>query len=925
MQDIQNKALETFGKNLEFLNKTDEALANKIAYLQSAIESGEYKENYSLEYKDGYFDVQNLHDGSFLYGDNSLEISQKKADELSFDKVNSVISLAYRNSYTKQTAQDFESFSAVNLTMMPPIEYILSEAGGRGSYINKIYKFAFFGLGLGLHVKLIDEKIKAASYLFVEDNLELFYLSLFVTPYYEINDKAKLFFCILENNDGFKRVFDDFYADLWIRNDFLKFSLFSDAYANKITLVQNQALIRPHIAYPANLMFRKNIRISKVLSEGYKFLRINQIWANSPLANKKVLLLAGGPSLNKHIKWVKEHRDKFFIIAVFMISKRLKKESIKPDLFVHIDENEEPIQRTLQGFDDLSYFENTRFILAGSVPLEYFTKLAKKEDIYLVEDKTRYKIDHGYLDFYSVGEASYGLSLILGANELYLLGLDLALDAKTGKTHAEGHASSNKELDLNAKDEVQEVGKMDESVFSVTGNRGESVPTTPLFAASITAFNSYSQACLVNNQKVYNLSDGAYLQGTQPLLVEDVKFTSDGIDTEKMYEFLDGISTDEFSEDEKENIFIRKQELKKKIKIIKKFASAKIKNKNDFHENLIQTLDALTKPADKNLDENSSIFTYYLQSISSFLGEYLNTKGADFSPNMLNQIRNKLASELRRFVAAFGYMSFDYLDAHAYFKPQICSELEQKVFKLDKFYASHYSQAKEICFSERLRNDFDGKLLEGVELVPLEEKKGIGFLANNINIQDKECLAYLKEILDKVEEASLVAFYFETHQKNIINEEFKTYEGRVEFKRIEGIVDIANGCKIYVSNPCTSYLDQIIFSTLQINHIDAYLIWLELGKNDITIKEHQEKHYENYYKIILDNLDKLDIQNHNNSSYCNIILFNSLVDKFGIDEISIDENMRLSEMFINYLKIDFIKDEVLKEQIEMSKKIVKLF
>ncbi len=896
MQDIQNKALETFSKNLAFLNKTDASLANKIAYLQNAIESGEYKENYSLEYKDGYFDVKSLHDGSFLYGENSLEISQKRADEVSYDKVNSVISMAYRNSYTEQTAKDFESFSAVNLTMTPPIEYILTEARGRGSYINKIYKFAFFGLGLGLHVKLIDEKIKAASYLFVEDNLELFYLSLFVTPYYDLNEKAKLFFCILENHDGFKRIFDDFYADLWIRNDFLKFCLFSDAYANKITLVQNQVLIRPHFAYPANFLFRKNIRISKVLSEGYKFLNVSKIYDNSPLKDKKVLLLAGGPSLNKHIKWVKQNRDKFFIVSVFMISKRLKNEGIKPDVFVHIDENEGPIQNTLQGFGDLGYFEGVKFILAGSVPLEFFTSLAKKEDIYLVEDRTSYKIGHGNLEFYSVGEAGYGLSLILGANELYLLGIDLALDAKTGKTHAEGHASSAKAVDLSKKDEVQEVGKMDENVFSVAGNRGETVPTNALFAASINAFNNYSRACLVNKQKVYNLSDGAYLEGTTPFFVDDVRFDEkNSASLQEMGAFLDSISTDEFSEEEKENIFIRKQELKKKIKVIKKFTSAKIKNKNDFYENLVEILDKLTAPANKSLVENSTIFTCYLQDISSFLGEYLNTKEADFSPAMLNKIRNKLASELRRFVASFGYFGFEYLDAHAYFKPQVCPKLEKKVFKLKNFYASSYSQSKEICFNESLKNDYEGKLLESVEILPLEDKKGIGFLANNVNVQDEEYLSYLKEVLGKVEVANLVAFYFEDHQKRIINEEFKTYEGRVEFKQIDNIGDIVNGCRIFLAQAKQDDLN-ICKEFYYVNTEDAPAWILDLEKlKNITLSKFEEENP--HFKKFVENIDKIGIKNTQKKTLFHDIHYNHLLKKFNTKGFVVKDDM----LFLDYL------------------------
>ncbi len=53
--------------------------------------------------------------------------------------------------------------------------------------------------------------------------------------------------------------------------------------------------------------------------------------------DKTTVILGGGPSLDMHLEWVKEHRQSLFIIAVSRIANKLQKHELKPDILVSVD------------------------------------------------------------------------------------------------------------------------------------------------------------------------------------------------------------------------------------------------------------------------------------------------------------------------------------------------------------------------------------------------------------------------------------------------------------------------------------------------------------------------------------------------------------------------------------------------------------
>lgn len=150
-KNIEEIAIETYTKNIEYFKKNQNDIYNSIASFDSALEQSLYQNKYNLIFKNTYFDVQELDSENYLYGEDS--------NKFSYDLINKVN--------------------------------------------NNTDKFIFFGTGLGLHITSIDTKIKADEYLILEDDLELFKLSMFTTKYYALAQDAKLTFSIFDDENIF--------------------------------------------------------------------------------------------------------------------------------------------------------------------------------------------------------------------------------------------------------------------------------------------------------------------------------------------------------------------------------------------------------------------------------------------------------------------------------------------------------------------------------------------------------------------------------------------------------------------------------------------------------------------------------------------------------------------------------------------------
>ena len=160
--------------------------------------------------------------------------------------------------------------------------------------------------------------------------------------------------------------------------------------------------------------------------------------------SKDFILIAGGPSVDDNMEFIRENQGKKTLIAVGTIFKKLVQNNITPDLVV-ILEPDPVVYHQLEGIEDqkvpmlislLSYWK----IAATYQGEKYFVPLAG------MAAAIGYPIDEEYKDLWGVGGTVTNMAMIaasrLGAQNIYLVGVDMAYPG--GITHAEGTAQRKK-------------------------------------------------------------------------------------------------------------------------------------------------------------------------------------------------------------------------------------------------------------------------------------------------------------------------------------------------------------------------------------------------------------------------------------------------------------------------------------------------
>ena len=345
--------------------------------------------------------------------------------------------------------------------------------------MKKIYKFIFFGTGLGLHLMAIHEKIKSNVYFIIEDDLELFKLSMFTTDYEALTASgAVIYFSVFEDQDAFKAKAKLFLNEMYIYNHYLKFFHILSHGTDKIKAFQNVVAKEEYLIFNHAAVMQGLLRPLEHFKAGYKFLNIYKSYEDNPLRSKPLLLLGAGPSLHKNLDWLKANHEKFIIIAVSALLSTLEKANVRPDIITHVHGFDDCLKH-VQSVENPEFFDKSIELFGTFTPVK-FAAFFKKDNLYLFEGHTYYKNKFGNLGASNNCALTYGLSFRLNPKELYLLGLDFALDQETGASHTDGHAYTKK-LDLHQTINLEDDTSYTKSTITVKGNFRDEVTTTLIF------------------------------------------------------------------------------------------------------------------------------------------------------------------------------------------------------------------------------------------------------------------------------------------------------------------------------------------------------------------------------------------------------------------------------------------------------------
>jgi len=657
---IEQQALQNFQENMLFFEKEDPHLFQKISALNLAIEKGYYKEKYALEYKnEGYFDVLEIATDKYLYTQDSNKYAKDAAASVDYKKVDNLFETFYNISFEEVNPKDLETKDVIKYsysTVASLINYSNKHAAKTETTMKKIYKFIFVGVGLGTHITAIHQKILSNVYLIIEDDLELFRLSLFVTNYKDLTHKgAKLFFSVFDEESEFKNKVQAFLYEQFIYNHYIKF--FHMLHHNEATLkkIQNIIATQTYLTFNYAALMTSLLRPLEYIRNGYKILNLNASYKNTPLMQKPVLLIGAGPSMENNLEWLQKNHSKFIIVIVSALMSKFEELDIKPDIITHIHGFSDAMPH-IEKVKDITFFDET-VELFGGMSYPDFTTTFKQENVYIIEGSSRYKENFGGITSSNIGSLSYGILLHLQAKEIYLLGLDFATDQKTGATHSSSHAHTRK-LDLNQEKHLEDAVEIKNEIIEVQGNFQEKVTTSVLFDAMRRECNAISNTYKLPTTTAYNLSNGASINDTKPLKPDEVP-TLDNIDKKQLYKDL-RTTFDERSENflnatEMHDITLRLTYYDTVIARLKKHLKTKHQNLNQYHYNLLGTFyDILSEEAEaKHTSDMNFIITLYLQFVSGYIFDLINTQEIKNEKKLIQQLDEVIIPQMIRVIRYF--------------------------------------------------------------------------------------------------------------------------------------------------------------------------------------------------------------------------------------------------------------------------------
>lgn len=626
MEELQNSLSNIYTKNLNFLQSNHYDIFEKIEDLSEKINNKTYIEELSLEYKDeGYFDIYNSNNKEYIYGFNSYLEADKRRDLTDLTEKQSINLLRVDDRTNKLGLM--ATLGEIN----PLVNFLNETIDNKNLSFSQIYKFIFIGVGAGIHIHEINKKINPMNTLIIEPNIELFRLSLFLIDYSIFDEgNRQLFLSIGNNKIERNTILHNFTTNHSYMNYNIKHHLFHPDQSYILDELISFYSDNNPMSFPYHALLQVFERTVGFMKAEHKFLKKDLFFEKSMFKDEKVLIICAGPSLDQSIDWIYENQDKFVIVCVDVILRKLEKNNIVPDIVVSIDPSH--LCANYLTTEDKDYLKNSAII---------FLSQQHEETIDAVKDLNFYfsqvmsiSKEIGYvLTAPNVGAFSFVISATLGAKELYLIGNDAAFNQDTGSRYSTDSSHSQME-NLNIYQDSNLIKR--EDIQEVKGNFRDTIKST----RDLLTFRNIFQECiplLGDNYTAYNLSDGAYMEGFTPLKHEDINLAECKIkefnSIEELNKCSDIVNDLNFEGDIKiiNNIILR----------VKKFKNLKIKSKNQFmQEKLDLMIWILEKKKELKANIFADIFLKFLDIIDIYINYMLNLDQKDiYTKENINKLK----------------------------------------------------------------------------------------------------------------------------------------------------------------------------------------------------------------------------------------------------------------------------------------------
>jgi len=536
---IQQQCLDTFNNNLSYFKIQDVILYKKINEYKNLLDSGEVKPRYSLEYINKTFNLLHLESNTFFYNSDS-KFDQNASDSVNFGRetntITSISTEAISSTYIKKLKIEKE-----NRDTIKTIRRLRKLLKGLNRYsedklFQTIHKFIFMGVILGTHLDSVHKKMDSKHYLIIEPDIEIFYLSMFVSKYNRFAQESTKIYSVMDNENELLSKINLFQSNDFQKNYCIKYFLASNSYSNIFETISVSLASQNSLSYTYSSYLKAVKRTRIHMKNNSNILNLNM--SSNIFGNKPILVVSPGPSVEEHLPWLKKFQDRFIIVCYSQMIKRLINASIIPDIITIIDA-EKVIEEHFR-FDDMRIIQKCILLASTNIYPPIFSNF-KPDNVFLFEKNSKLKINGLDIIGNTVGEVTYFLLLKFQAQRIYFLGTDLAVNSE-GQTHEKSHTSNflKKDLKIKVIKEVKYENKInqEQALIKVKGNFDDYVFTTFLFKRIINNYNNITKEFKAKNQIVYNLSSGAQLADTIPFSDFSEFQTYPSINKSKLYRSL---------------------------------------------------------------------------------------------------------------------------------------------------------------------------------------------------------------------------------------------------------------------------------------------------------------------------------------------------------------------------------------------------
>lgn len=633
--------IATFNENISYIEENHPKLFSKLLALDNAVANGHYQERYELTFDNGYFDVIEKESGSCLYGKNSEEYASLAAASIEYGVEENLFECAPEHDISNEKLTFYERLEPLEdyMSGIAPLLHFMQNRAAKKDELQSLEKFIFFGVGLALHIETIHKKIEASHYLIVEDDLELFRLSLFTFNYKELSKDATLYFSVFDDEEEFTQMSEEFLKESYEHNRYIKyFEMLSHSELKRQEFhlcVANQA----HLRFSYASMLSQSLLPLEYLLDSYQFLSRSVSVEKTAFEERPFLLLGAGPSLQKNMELLKKKKKSFVIVAISATLKILEKEGVVPDIVIHLD----AFDASLKHFelDSIEFIRDSVCIFSAKTS-PIITLRLDKENIFFFEDSTRYKKDSFRPSASCVGSMSYQILLYLKVKSIYLLGLDLAIDSHTGKTHSDGHIYA-KTLDINSDAYKEEQMEYKKHLIEVDGNRSEKVKTTPHFKTSIDTINLSTQMIKGESQSVMNFGDGAMFRGVNPEAIESFSAETLHFKSDELHKLFSESLCIERVQEEREEFQSKLDEAFTARELILVFDRREVEDIEVYKKLLLKLVSALTGETQGELEK---VYDLYFRYLLPYVFDFLNRENLELSREEFKQLNRVMAKHL---------------------------------------------------------------------------------------------------------------------------------------------------------------------------------------------------------------------------------------------------------------------------------------